>query len=116
MNDYARELRNKATDAEKLLWRHLRGRQLNGFKFRRQRPMGTYVCDFVCLEAGVVVELDGRQHATNAPYDSHRDAYLKAHGYRVLRFWNGQVFSETDAVVETICQALHRSEMEGRFD
>jgi very-short-patch-repair endonuclease len=58
MNSYARELRNNATDAEKLLWRHLRGRQVNGFKFRRQHPMGKYVCDFVCLEAGVIVELD----------------------------------------------------------
>jgi len=89
---------------------------LNGFKFRRQRPMGKYVCDFVCLEARIVVELDGSQHVTDAPYDSNRDAYLKAHGYRVLLFWNGQVFSETEAVIETICQSLSRSEMEGRFD
>lgn len=116
MNSYARELRNNATDAEKLLWRHLRGRRLNGFKFRRQRPMGKYVCDFVCLEAGVVVELDGSQHVTDSSYDANRDTYLKAHGYRVLRFWNGQVFSEMAAVVETIYQALDRPEMEGRFD
>jgi very-short-patch-repair endonuclease len=116
MNSYARDLRNNATDAEKLLWRHLRGRQLNGFKFRRQHPMGKYVCDFVCLEVGLVIELDGGQHVIDAPYDANRDAYLKAHGYRVLRFWNGQVFSETEAVIETIGQALHRPEMEGRFD
>jgi very-short-patch-repair endonuclease len=116
MNDYARELRNNATEAEKRLWRHLRGRQLNGFKFRRQRPMGKYICDFVCLEAGLIVELDGSQHVADAPYDLARDAYLKAHGYRVLRFWNGQVFSETEAVIETIGQALDRSEMDGRFD
>jgi very-short-patch-repair endonuclease len=116
MNSYARGLRNSATNAEKHLWRYLRGRRLNGFKFRRQRPMGMYVCDFVCLEAGVVVELDGSQHVADARYDTERDAYLRAHGYRVLRFWNGQVFSETEAVVETICQALSRSEMGGRFD
>ncbi len=116
MNDYARELRNNATDAEKLLWRHLRRRQLNGFKFRRQRPMGRYICDFVCLEAGVIVELDGSQHLTDEPYDANRDHYLRAHGYRVLRFWNGRVFSEAEAVVETILQALHRQEMDGRFD
>ena len=116
MNDYARELRNNATDAEILLWHHLRRRQLNGFKFRRQRPMGKYVCDFVCLEAGLIVELDGSQHLVDAPYDANRDANLRAHGYRVLRFWNGQVFSETEAVVETIYQALHRQEMDGRFD
>ena len=116
MSDYARELRNNAADAEKLLWRHLRRRQLNGFKFRRQRPMGKYVCDFVCLEAGLVVELDGSQHVTDAPYDANCDAYLRAHGYRVLRFWNGSVFSETEAVVETILQALNRPQIDGRFD
>jgi very-short-patch-repair endonuclease len=116
MNDYARELRNNATEAEKLLWRHLRGRQLNGFKFRRQRPIGKYVCDLVCLEAGLIVELDGSQHLVNEPYDDNRDASFRSIGYRVLRFWNGQVFSETEAVVETIFQALHRPEMDGRFD
>ena len=116
MNDYARELRNNATDAERLLWRHLRRRQLNGFKFRRQRPMGKYICDFVCLEAGVIVELDGSQHVADAPYDANRDNYLRAHGYRVLRFWNEQVSLETEAVVETILQALNRREMDGRFD
>ena len=116
MNDYARDLRNNGTEAEKRLWRHLRGRQLNGFKFRRQRPMGKYICDFVCLDAGLVVELDGSQHVTDTPYDEARDACLRAHGYRVLRFWNGRVFTEMEAVVETICQALHRSEMDGRFD
>ena len=67
MNDYARELRNNATEAEKRLWRHLRGRQLNGFKFRRQRQMGKYICDFVCLEVGLIVELDGSQHLNGAP-------------------------------------------------
>jgi very-short-patch-repair endonuclease len=116
VNDYARELRNNTTDAEKLLWHHLRRRQLGGFKFRRQRPMGKYVCDFVCLEAGLIVEFDGSQHLVDAPYDANRDTYFRAHGYRVLRFWNGQVFSETEAVVETIYQALHRQEMDGRFD
>ncbi len=116
MSDYARELRNNATDAEKLLWRHLCRRQLNGFKFRRQRPMGKYVCDFVCLEAGLVIELDGSQHVADASYDANRDNYLRVHGYQVLRFWNGRVFSETEAVVETILQALQRPEMDGRFD
>lgn len=67
MHSYARSLRNNATDAEKLLWQQLRGRKLNGFKFRRQRPMGKYVCDFVCHEAGLIVELDGSQHVIDAP-------------------------------------------------
>ena len=113
MNDYARELRNSATDAERRLWQRLRRRQLNGFKFRRQRPVGPYVCDFVCLEASVVVELDGSQHVAQAPYDANRDAFLRSRGFRVLRFWNGDVFSHPDSVVETIFEALHRPEWKG---
>ena len=116
MNDYARHLRNTATEAERRLWQHLRRRQMNGFKFRRQRPIGRYVCDFVCLEAGVVVELDGSQHVAQAPYDEQRDAFLRSNGYRVLRFWNGSVFLEPEAVVQTIMEALTRSEMGGRFE
>jgi very-short-patch-repair endonuclease len=116
VNDYARELRNNATEAERLLWRHLRRRQLNGFKFRRQRPIGRYVCDFVCLEASVVVELDGSQHVAQTPYDANRDAFLRSNGFRILRFWNGDVLRQTDCIVETIYEALHRPEMDGRFD
>lgn len=116
MHDYARHLRNNATDAERRLWQYLRRRQLNGFKFRRQRQIGRYVCDFVCLEAGVVVELDGSQHAMQARYDEQRDAFLKSDGFRVLRFWNDSVFSEPEAVVQTILEALIRFEMHGRFD
>ena len=115
MHDYARHLRNNATEAERQLWQRLRRRQLNGFKFRRQRQIGRYVCDFVCLEAGVVVELDGSQHAAQSPYDEQRDAFLKSNGFRVLRFWNGSVFSEPDAVVQTILEALTRQDLDGRF-
>src|SRR5215468_10570270 len=102
MNEYARELRRNATNAERLLWARLRRRQLNGFKFRRQRPIGPYVCDFVCLEARVVVELDGSQHVVQAPYDANRDAFLRARGFRVLRFRNNDVLLQTASVVETV--------------
>jgi very-short-patch-repair endonuclease len=115
VHDYARHLRNNATEAERRLWQHLRRRQVNGFKFRRQHTVGRYVCDFVCLEAGVVVELDGSQHGKQSRYDEQRDAFLKANGFRVLRFWNGSVFSEPDAVVQTIFEALTRQDLEGRF-
>jgi very-short-patch-repair endonuclease len=101
VNDYARELRNNATDAERLLWRHLIGR---------------YVCDFVCLEALVLIELDGSQHVVYAPYDANRDVFLRSNGFRVLRFWNGDVLRQTHSIVETIYEALHRPEMDGRFD
>jgi very-short-patch-repair endonuclease len=91
-------------------------RQLNGYKFRRQRPVGPYVCDFVCLEASIVIELDGSQHVTQAPYDANRDAFLRSRGLRVLRFWNTDVLRHIESVIETIFEALHRPEMDGRFD
>jgi len=116
MHDYARELRNNATPAEKHLWSRLRRRQLAGLKFRRQHTIGRYVCDFVCLEAGIAIELDGSQHVRDAPYDANRDAFLRSCGFRVLRFWNGQVLRETDSVVETIFAAMYHRDMDGRFD
>jgi len=75
--------------------------------------MGRYVCDFVCIEACVSVELDGSQHIIDAPYDANRDAFLRSIGFRVLRFWNGDVVAQTDSVFETIFEALHRPEMDG---
>src|SRR4051812_11338828 len=116
MNRFARALRRNPTNAERHLWNHLRARRLNGFRFRRQRPFGPYVCDFVCLEASVVVELDGGQHSEQMAYDQSRDDFLRSHGFRVLRFWNNDALSRTEIVLETIWQALHRPEMDGRFD
>jgi very-short-patch-repair endonuclease len=116
MLNFARTLRQNLTDAECLLWGRLRRRQAAGFKFRRQHMIGPYICDFVCPEAAIVVELDGSQHLEAAAYDSRRDDFLRSRGFRVLRFWNGQVLSETDNVIETIFEALHRKEMDGRFD
>ena len=116
MNHFAKTLRRNATDAERLLWSRLRGRQLGGFRFRRQRPIGNYVCDFVCLSDRVVVELDGSQHVERADYDARRDSFLRANGYRVLRFWNGDVMDRLDTVLETIVQALQHEEIDGRLD
>jgi very-short-patch-repair endonuclease len=113
---FARKLRQNLTEAERRLWGRLRRRQLDGYKFRRQHPIGIYVCDFICLEARVVVELDGSQHLDQAPHDLHRDAFLRAQGFRVRRFWNGDVLARTENVLETIFEALHREELDGRFD
>jgi very-short-patch-repair endonuclease len=116
MNRFARALRKNLTDAEAHLWNHPRARRLNGFKFRRQRPFGPYVLDFVCLEARVAVELDGSQHAKQMSYDEQRDAFIRSYGLRILRFWNGDVLSKTETVLETIYEALQRPEMDGRYD
>ena len=99
----ARALRQGQTDAETLLWSKLRDRQILNLKFRRQRPIGSYFADFVCLEIGLVIELDGGQHVDNA-YDIKRESNMAASGFQTLRFWNNDVLSQTDAVLEKIFQ------------
>jgi very-short-patch-repair endonuclease len=113
---FARSLRTKPTEAERRLWNYLRRRQLAGFKFRRQHSIDSFICDFICLEAAVIVELDGSQHVDQELYDARRDAFLRTKGFRVLRFWNVDVLTRVDSVLETIFEALHRNEMDGRFD
>ena len=96
---FARALRRESTDAERLLWFHLRDRRL-GVKFRRQQPVGPYVVDFLSIEAALVVELDGSQH--HADLDADRTRFLERRGHRVLRFWNHDVLVHTEAVLEQI--------------
>jgi very-short-patch-repair endonuclease len=98
----ARALRQRMTDAERLLWRHMRNRGLGGWKFRRQYPVGPFIVDFICVEKNIVIEVDGGQHAENEALDLQRSAYLKKMGYRVVRFWNNEVLQETEGVLEAI--------------
>jgi very-short-patch-repair endonuclease len=102
----ARYLRSNPTDAERILWRHLRLRQVGGYKFRRQRPIGPYFVDFVCLEKRIVVEVDGGQHAQHFSYDAKRDAWLRAEGFTVLRFWDDEVLKQVENVKQVIWEAL----------
>ena len=102
---FARHLRRTMTDVEREIWHHLRNRALMGRKFRRQHPIGPYVVDFICVEANLIIELDGGQHADN-PNDLIRTQRLEALGWRVLRFWNSDIMSNADGVVEVILQAL----------
>lgn len=106
----SRKLRRNATDAEKRLWSALRHRQLGDTKFRRQHPLGPYIVDFFCLERGLVVELDGGQHAAQREADAKRDDWLAAQGFRVLRFWNHEVLSNTEGVLLRIEEALRGSD------
>ena len=105
-----RGLRQRATDAERLLWRLLRTRQFLGLKFRRQHSVGPYVLDFYCAGRGLAVELDGGQHFTveGLEHDRRRTEYLAEFGVRVLRFTNRELFDETDGVLEAIRQAVGR--------
>ncbi len=100
----ARKLRSDMTDAERLLWSRLRGKQILGVQFYRQKPLGHYVVDFHAPAAKLVVEVDGSQHFEEAGQvsDRRRDAFLVSLGQKVLRFDNLQVLKETEAVVETI--------------
>ena len=102
----ARHLRSNPTDAERFLWRHLRLRQFGGYKFRRQRPVGPYIVDFVCLEKRVVIEVDGGQHSERRSHDARRDAWLNKEGFTVLRFWDHQVLKQVDDVKQAIWEAL----------
>lgn len=100
--DNAKILRRTQTDAEQKLWYHLRAHRFMGRKFKRQKPMGRYVVDFVCLEEKLIIELDGGQHADNLEYDHERDSWLRAQGYTVLRFWNNEMLNEVEGVLERI--------------
>ncbi len=101
-----RQLRQNMTLAEQSLWRHLRGKRLAGYKFRRQQPLGTYILDFVCLEAKLVIEIDGGQHTEQTAYDAQRTRHLQQHGLTVLRFWNNEVLQQTEAVLTAILHKL----------
>ena len=104
----ARSLRRQSTDAERVLWKNLRRRELAGWKFRRQAPIGPYIVDFVTFDGKLIVEADGGQHAESKQRDENRTAWLSKEGFRVLRFWNNDVLTSTGAVLETI-----RAELEG---
>jgi very-short-patch-repair endonuclease len=102
----SRELRNKATDAERKLWQHIRNRQLCGVRFNRQVPIGPFICDFVARTPKLIVELDGGQHAIRTVEDDRRTRFLESRGYRVLRFWNNDVLENADGVLTLIQSAL----------
>jgi very-short-patch-repair endonuclease len=104
----ARTLRRAVTDAERKLWRRLRSLPMDDSHFRRQAPIGPYFADFACHTKRLVIELDGGQHAeeVNVARDKGRDSYMKANGYRVLRFWNNDVMHNLNGVLETIAGVL----------
>jgi very-short-patch-repair endonuclease len=103
----AKRLRSSQTDAELCLWYHLRAHRFFGLKIKRQKPVGPYIVDFLCLEHRLVIEVDGGQHnEEQAAYDRKRDRWLNEHGLTVLRFWNHEVLKDTEAVLERIRLAV----------
>jgi adenine-specific DNA-methyltransferase len=108
--DRARRLRDERTAAEARLWEALRDRRLEGWKWRRQVPVGPFIVDYACLEAKLVVELDGGIHGERADRDARRDAHLMARGLQVLRFWNTEMVEDFDRVSWTILKACRESD------
>jgi len=96
----AKSMRSNPTDAEKVLWRMLRDHRFLGLKFKRQAPIGPYIVDFLCPQLRLVVEADGSQHGKNR--DSFRDVWLHDEGYRVVRFWNHQILTQSEAMLRQL--------------
>lgn len=104
--EFAPKLRRDGTDAERALWFHLRDRRLRGLKFRRQHSIGPYTVDFACIEARLIVELDGGQHLDAVSRDAARTAFLEAQGWRVIRLWDHEALTlRTEALAAILAAA-----------
>ena len=102
LTNLAKALRKRSTDAEVLLWRKLKARQLEGIKFRRQQPIEDFIVDFVSFEKRIIIELDGGQHAMDKDIDRKRDEFFEENGFTVLRFWNNEVLENLEGVLERV--------------
>ena len=102
LKEYARFLRRNATLAEILLWKRLKGKQLNGFDFDRQRPIGSYIVDFYCKDLQLAIEVDGKSHDDKLEADVERQRKLEEQGVRFLRFWDHDVKNDIGTVVAKI--------------
>jgi very-short-patch-repair endonuclease len=104
LTSFKKHLRSDQTDAERRLWHFLRAKRFQNLKFKRQEVINAYIVDFVCYEQMLIIELDGGQHyiEENQKKDEIRSAFLRARGFRILRFSNIQVLKETQAVLESI--------------
>ena len=104
----SKELRQNLTDAENILWTVLRRNQINNLHFKRQKPIGKYIVDFICREKHLIIEIDGGQHnqEKNIVYDCERTRFLESYGYKVIRFWNNEIDNNIEGVYKTIMNAL----------
>ena len=100
-------MRKAPSDAERIVWSLLR-RDQQGFRFRRQFPIGRYIVDFVCFEKKLIIEVDGSQHQQSGDYDQRRDAWLRAQGFEVVRFWNSDIFTNREGVGARIVDVCMR--------
>tara|TARA_R110002073_G_scaffold121737_4_gene264492 strand:+ start:6505 stop:6945 length:441 start_codon:yes stop_codon:yes gene_type:complete len=114
---FAKEMRRDLTNAEAILWAHLRKGQINGWRFRRQHPIGPYIADFACAKIKLVIEVDGATHgsAREQAADAKRSEFLESKGWRVLRVWNTDIYDNLDGVMQAICAALPPSGPSGHL-
>ena len=108
LKNNARELRKSMTDSERALWSRLRGKQLQGVQFYRQKPIGDYIVDFYAPRPKIVIEVDGSQHLeqNHSERDKARDEYLTSLGLKVIRFNSREVLEEAEAVVESVYRVI----------
>lgn len=116
LQQYAKAMRREMSEAEQRLWFHLRAGRLNGYKFRRQQPIGHYIADFVCVSPKLIIEADGGQHAEQATYDQKRTALFNSLGFTVLRFWNHEILSQTENVLAEILRVAQELERPSEKD
>ena len=109
LTDYSRINRKQQTETEKLLWFHLRGNRLKGYKFRRQFPFQNYILDFYCPEKNIAIELDGSQHIQQSSYDTKRTEILNNAEITVLRFWDNDVLQHINEVLNQILEHLDKT-------
>ncbi|ODB84881.1 DNA (cytosine-5-)-methyltransferase [Candidatus Thiodiazotropha endoloripes] len=109
---FAKRLRQNMTDAERVLWKHLRAHRLSGQKFRRQQPVGPYIVDFIHFSEKLIIECDGGQHNQSST-DRKRDAWLSQQGFQILRFWNHDILNNTESVLTEILSLLPPSPLAG---
>ncbi|MBX3486492.1 MAG: endonuclease domain-containing protein [Candidatus Paracaedibacteraceae bacterium] len=107
LSRFKKDLRKNQTDAEQILWKHLRGRRFLGWKIRRQHTLQGYIVDFVCLEHKIIIELDGGHHVERKDYDEMRTRILEQDGYKVIRFWNNEVLHRLEDVLLSILNTPH---------
>lgn len=107
LKPFSQSLRTNMTDAEQKIWSHLRQRQINNLKFRRQQIIGHYIVDFACFENKLIIEIDGGQHSEET--DKNRTAFLQKEGHTILRFWNNDVLNNIEGVLETILIEINKA-------
>jgi very-short-patch-repair endonuclease len=104
----ARALRHDMTSAERRIWSRLRAHRFQGFSFRRQVPIGSYIVDFLCPEARLIIEIDGGQHAVQTNRDAVRESWLREQGFVILRFWNNEVLTKLSGVLHRVAESLRQ--------